>query len=44
MRRATRHRTRRGVSLVGLRITLLGGSGAVVDLAEARLGIRRLPH
>ena len=33
-------RTRDGISVIGLRITLLDGSGAVVDLAEARLTIR----
>ena len=44
LERAVVLRTRRGVSVIGLRITLLDGSGAVVDLAEARLGIRRLPH
>jgi hypothetical protein len=44
LERAVVQRTRRGVSVIGLRITLLDGSGAVVDLAEARLSIRRLPH
>jgi hypothetical protein len=32
-----------GLSVIGLRITLLDGSGAVVDLAEASLRIRHLP-
>jgi hypothetical protein len=36
-------RTHRGVSVIGLRITLLDGSGAVVNLAEASLRIRPLP-
>lgn len=44
LERAVVHRTHRGISVIGLRITLLDGSGAVVDLAEARLKIRRLPH
>lgn len=34
--------THRGVSVIGLRITLLDGSGAVVNLAEASLRIRPL--
>jgi len=32
-----------GISVVALRITLLDGSGAVVDLGEAQTRIRRLP-
>jgi hypothetical protein len=37
-------RTPRGIRVIGLRITLLDGSGAVINLAEASLSIRRLPH
>jgi hypothetical protein len=37
-------RTHDGIRVIGLRITLLDGSGAVVDLAEASLTIRHLPH
>lgn len=33
-----------GVKVVALRVTLLDGSGAVIDLGEAQLQIRRLPH
>jgi hypothetical protein len=33
-------RTHSGISVIGLRITLLDGSGAVVNLAEAKLRIR----
>jgi len=33
-------RSRSGISVIGLRITLLDGSGAVIDLAEAKLHIR----
>jgi hypothetical protein len=40
LERAVVTRSPRGVSVIGLRITLLDGSGAVVDLAEARLRIR----
>ena len=36
-------RTHRGLSVIGLRITLLDGSGAVINLAEASLRIRPLP-
>jgi len=36
-------RTHDGIQVVGLRLTLLDGSGAVVDLAEARMHIDRLP-
>jgi hypothetical protein len=35
--------THNGISVIGLRITLLDGSGAVVNLAEASLRIRPLP-
>ncbi len=37
-------RTATGIKVVALRITLLDGSGAVVDLGEAQLQIRRLSH
>lgn len=37
-------RTATGVKVVALRITLLDGSGAVINLGEAQLQIRRLPH
>jgi hypothetical protein len=37
-------RTHGGISVIGLRITLLDGSGAVVDLGEASLKIGRLAH
>lgn len=43
LERAVVTRTHRGVSVIGLRITMLDGSGAVVDLAEAALRIRPLP-
>jgi hypothetical protein len=42
LERAVVTRTRDSISVIGLRVTLLDGSGAVVDLAEARLGIRPL--
>lgn len=42
LERAVVHRTHSGISVIGLRVTLLDGSGAVVDLAEARLKVRRL--
>ena len=35
-------RSATGLRVVALRITLLDGSGAVVNLGEARLQIRRL--
>jgi hypothetical protein len=35
-------RTPNGVEVIALRLTLLDGSGAVVDLGEAKLGIRPL--
>ena len=37
-------RTATGIKVVALRITLLDGSGAVINLGEAQLQIRRLPH
>ncbi len=37
-------RSRTGITVVALRVTLLDGSGAVVDLGEATLRIARLPH
>ena len=30
-----------GIEVVALRVTLLDGSGAVIDLGEAKLGIKR---
>jgi hypothetical protein len=35
------HKTKVGISVVALRLTLLDGSGAVVDLGTARLAIRK---
>jgi hypothetical protein len=40
LERAVVKRTANGISVIGLRITLLDGSGAVVDLAEAELRVR----
>jgi len=37
-------RTATGIKVVALRVTLLDGSGAVIDLGEAQLQIRRLSH
>jgi hypothetical protein len=37
-------RTATGIKVVALRVTLLDGSGAVVDLGEAQLQIRPLSH
>jgi hypothetical protein len=37
-------RSRNGITVVALRVTLLDGSGAVIDLGEASLRITRLPH
>jgi hypothetical protein len=37
-------RTANGIKVVALRITLLDGSGAVINLGEAALQIGRLPH
>jgi hypothetical protein len=37
-------RSRTGIKVVALRVTLLDGSGAVIDLGEAQLRIQRLPH
>jgi hypothetical protein len=38
------HRTTIGISVVALRITLLDGSGAVVDLGVARTRVGLVPH
>jgi hypothetical protein len=38
---AVRTKLKNGLKVVGLRVTLLDGSGAVVDLGIAQLGIRR---
>lgn len=38
------HRTRTGISVTALRITLLDGSGAVIDLGQAQLRIGKLRH
>jgi hypothetical protein len=40
LERAVVTRSPHGISVIGLRITLLDGSGAVINLAEARLHIR----
>ena len=40
LERAVVTRSRNGISVIGLRITLLDGSGAVVNLAEAALHVR----
>ncbi len=40
LERAVVTRSHNGIAVIGLRITLLDGSGAVVDLAEATLRIR----
>jgi len=37
-------RTAHGIKVVALRVTLLDGSGAVINLGEAALQIGRLPH
>jgi hypothetical protein len=42
LERAVVSRTRDGIRVIGLRITLLDGSGAVINLAEAALRIRPL--
>ena len=39
LERAVVKRTHTGISVIGLRVTLLDGSGAVVNLAEARLHV-----
>ncbi|HEY3530204.1 MAG TPA: choice-of-anchor P family protein [Nocardioides sp.] len=44
LERAVVTRTHSGISVIGLRITLLDGSGAVINLAEARLKIHSLTH
>jgi hypothetical protein len=33
-----------GITVIALRVTLLDGSGAVINLGEAKLKISRLPH
>jgi hypothetical protein len=33
-----------GIKVIALRVTLLDGSGAVINLGEAKLNISRLPH
>lgn len=40
LERAVVTRSHSGISVIGLRITLLDGTGAVIDLAEAKLRIR----
>jgi hypothetical protein len=40
LERAVVKRGHSGLSVIGLRITLLDGSGAVINLAEANLRIR----
>ena len=37
-------RSRTGIKVVALRITVLDGSGAVINLGEAQLQIHRLSH
>ncbi len=37
-------RSRTGIKVIALRVTLLDGSGAVINLGEAKLNISRLPH
>lgn len=44
LERAVVTRTHSGIRVIGLRITLLDGSGAVINLAEAGLRIRHLPN
>lgn len=44
LERAVVTRTHSGISVIGLRITLLDGTGAVVNLGEASLKIGRLAH
>ncbi|HEX4471337.1 MAG TPA: choice-of-anchor P family protein [Nocardioides sp.] len=44
LERAVVTRTRNGISVIGLRVTLLDGSGAVVNFGEASLKIRHLRH
>jgi len=41
LERAVVERSGNGICVIGLRITLLDGSGAVVNLAEATLHVRR---
>jgi hypothetical protein len=44
LERAVVSRTHDGISVIGLRVTLLDGSGAVIDFGEAHLKIGHLPH
>jgi hypothetical protein len=44
LERAVVQRTHAGISVIGLRITLLDGTGAVINLGEAKLKITRLSH
>jgi hypothetical protein len=44
LRRHLVHRNRSGITVTALRITLLDGSGAVIDLGQARLHVGRLPR
>lgn len=37
-------RSKTGIKVIALRVTLLDGSGAVINLGEAKLHISRLPH
>lgn len=37
-------RTKDGIKVVALRVTILDGTGGVIDLGEAKLQISRLPH
>ncbi|MGA8248474.1 MAG: choice-of-anchor P family protein [Nocardioides sp.] len=37
-------RTKTGLQVIGLRVTLLDGTGAVFDLGEATMRVRSLPH
>ncbi|MDX6359105.1 MAG: hypothetical protein QOH37_2159 [Nocardioidaceae bacterium] len=37
-------RSKTGIKVIALRVTLLDGSGAVINLGEAKLNISRLPH
>jgi hypothetical protein len=37
-------RTSTGIKVIALRVTLLDGSGAVVNLGESSMGVSRLPH
>lgn len=44
LERSIVHRTRTGISVTALRITLLDGSGAVIDLGQGQLRIGKLRH